>query len=166
MQIQRFFRHLFFTDWQIRRAFSPQCLSAIEKAIQQAETLQGGEIRFAVEGSLNSLQLMSKQTTRERALEVFSQLHVWDTEHNQGVLIYVLLADRAVEIVADRGIDFKAGQETWNVICQTIQAHFLINDFEQGALKGISDIAQIISYHFPLQKNSVNQLSNSPVMLT
>ena len=81
-------------------------------------------------------------------------------------MIYVLLADRAIEIVADRGIHFKAGQKTWNVICETIQAHFLINDFEKGALKGISDIAQVIGYHFPLQENSFNQLSNSPVMLT
>jgi len=111
MPIKRIFQHLLFSDWQVHRAFKRESLDAITKAIHNSEHLHGGEIRLAIEGGLDGIRLLKGQSSRDRAIEVFSQLRVWDTEHNNGVLVYVLLADRAVEIVADRGIHIKAGDE-------------------------------------------------------
>lgn len=166
MHIQRFMRHLLFTDWQLHRAFTPQSLLAIEQAIQSSEQQHGGEIRFAVEGGLDGMRLLKGQSSRERALEVFSQLRVWDTEHNNGVLIYVLLADHAVEIVADRGIHAKAGNASWEAICQDMQTAFSEAAFQTGALQGIAALANLIGAHFPAQGPRVNELPDAPVLLT
>ncbi|HQR85430.1 MAG: hypothetical protein B7Y59_07020 [Burkholderiales bacterium 35-55-47] len=166
MDIKRIIEHLFFTDWQTHRAFSKESLRAIEKAIHESEQLHGGEIRFAIEGSLDGFRLLKGQSSRERAIEVFSQLRVWDTERNNGVLIYVLLADHAVEIVADRGIHTKVGDESWHSICQEMQSNFSKSQFEKGALTGIAALAIAISNHFPSNETFVNDLSDTPVMLT
>ena len=166
MAIARIATHLFFTDWQLRRAFNPHCLRAIEATIHQSEHFHGGEIRFAVEGGLEGMRLLKGQSAQDRALEVFSQLRVWDTEHNNGVLIYVLLADRAVEIVADRGVHAKAGNATWTAICQDMQKEFSNAAFQAGALKGIADVAEIIGMHFPFQGVHANELPDAPVVLT
>src|SRR5204863_1549698 len=101
---KRWFRHLFTDHWSVRRAFPPAALRAIEKAIGEEERRHAGQLRFAVEASLPLGELLRGVRSRERALECFGRLRVWDTEHNTGVLIYLLLADRRVEIVADRGI--------------------------------------------------------------
>lgn len=166
MHIQRFIRHLLFSDWQLHRAFTPQSLLAIEQAIQSSEQQHGGEIRFAVEGGLDGMRLLNGQSSRERALEVFSQLRVWDTEHNNGVLIYVLLADHAVEIVADRGIHVKAGNETWAAICHDMQKAFSSSAFQAGALQGIAALAKLIGAYFPVKEARVNELPDAPVLLT
>ncbi|PUE58558.1 hypothetical protein B9Z44_02465 [Limnohabitans curvus] len=166
MNAKRILEHLLFTDWQTRRAFSQKTLYAIENAIHESEQLHDGEIRFAIEGSLNSLHLLKGQSSRERAIEVFSQMRVWDTERNNGVLIYVLLADHAVEIVADRGIHAKAGEKSWLTICQDMQSNFAKSEFEKGALKGIEALASVIGHHFPSKDKSANELSDAPVMLT
>ena len=166
MHIQRIIQHFLFTDWQVRRAFGPECLDAIEGAIHASEQLHGGEIRFAVEGGLDGIRLIKDQSSRERAVEVFSQLRVWDTEWNNGVLIYVLLADHAVEIVADRGIHAVAGNETWAAICQDMQLEFSKSAFQAGALKGIAAVAGVMGTHFPSNRARVNELPDAPVLLT
>ena len=104
MNIQRMIKHLMTGNMAVKAAFPARSLQAIEQAIGQTETRHGGQIRFAVEAALDFSALRRNQTAGERAIEIFSQLRVWDTEHNNGVLIYLLLADRDVEIVADRGI--------------------------------------------------------------
>ena len=111
MNLKRILRHLAMTQGQVHRAFPHTALKAIEQAIKASEMTHTGEVRFVVEGALDGAPLFSGQTARERALALFAQLGMWDTEHNTGVLIYLLLADRAVEIVADRGIHAKAGQQ-------------------------------------------------------
>lgn len=166
MQIQRMVSHLLCTDWQVRRAFSPACLQALEEAIRASEQLHGGEIRFAVEGGLDGARLLKGQSPRERALEVFSQLRVWDTEGNNGVLIYVLLADHAVEIVADRGIHAKAGDGAWQAICQAMQTEFSRSAFQSGSLAGISAVAALIGMHFRPKGERPNELPDAPVLLT
>ena len=166
MQIQRFLNHILFTDGQVRRAFAPPTLQAIEQAIQSSERQHSGEIRFAVEGGLDGLHLAKGRTARERAIEVFSQLGVWDTERNNGVLIYVLLADRAVEIVADRGIHAKAGSASWDAICHNMQVEFSKSAFQTGALNGIAAVASVIATHFPPDAADVNELPDTPVILT
>src|SRR5581483_2543771 len=104
MSIGRIARHLLEHHWRARRVFTPAVLARIEEAIQAGERTHSGQLRFVVEGALDGAPLFRNQTARERALDIFSRLRIWDTAHNNGVLIYLLLADRNVEIVADRGI--------------------------------------------------------------
>jgi uncharacterized membrane protein len=130
MAIQRILKHLFFLDWQIHRAFPQSSLDAIESAIHSAEMMHGGEIRFVVEGGLEGRPLWVRQSTRERAIDVFSQLRIWDTADNNGVLIYVQLADRSVEIIADRGIHARTGSEFWNTICRDMEISFSKSEFQ------------------------------------
>ncbi len=105
MGIKRIGRHLIAHRWRVRRIFPPEVMAVIERAIKAGEATHSGQVRFVVEGALDGAPLFRDQPARERALDVFSQLRIWDTADNNGVLIYLLLADRDVEIVADRGID-------------------------------------------------------------
>ncbi|MDH4483422.1 MAG: TPM domain-containing protein [Rhodoferax sp.] len=164
MDISRLVKHLFFSERRTARAFLRQGLAAIEAAIQASEASHAGEICFAVEGGLDGLPLFNGQTARERAIEVFSQLRVWDTAHNNGVLIYVLLADQAVEIVADRGIHAYAGDATWEAICQQMERAFARADYQGGAREGIEAVAACLRDHFPHGGHRANELSNAPVV--
>jgi uncharacterized membrane protein len=138
----------------------------VELASRQAESGHEGEIRFAVEASLNTLPLLRGQSARERGLEVFSQLRVWDTEHNNGVLIYLLLADRDVEIIADRGIHRRAGDEKWEAICREMEAAFREGQFEAGVIAGIHAVGNQLREYFSVKRESrANELSDSPVIL-
>ena len=132
MNIQRIARHLLMTDRQVSRTFGRSTLNKIEAAIKASEAEHVGEIRFAVEGGLDGTPLFEGQSARERAIELFSQLRVWDTQHNTGVLIYLLLADRAVEIVADRGIHAKVDSQAWSKVCRQMEAAFRQSNFEGG----------------------------------
>jgi len=165
MDISRIAKHLFFSERRTAKAFSRQALSAIEAAIHASEASHAGEICFAVEGGLDGLSLFRGQTARERAIEVFSQLRVWDTAHNNGVLIYVLLGDQAVEIVADRGIHGYAGDATWETICQQMERGFATGDYQGGALAGIEAVASCLRRHFPYDGQRTNELPDAPVVL-
>jgi len=153
------------THWQVNRAFPRQTLIAIEQAIKASETAHVGEIRFAVEGALDGTPLFKGQSARERAIETFSQLRVWDTEHNNGVLIYLLLADRDVEIVADRGIHAKVGSQEWEKICRTMETAFRHGDYEGGVVSGIQAVTQHLIEHFPAAGDGRNELPDKPVVL-
>ena len=165
MRIKRIARHLLTTTAGVRRAFPRSALIAIEKAIKASEALHAGEIRFAVEGALDGSPLFKGQTASERALEVFAQLRVWDTQHNNGLLIYLLLADRAVEIVADRGIHAKVGKHEWDHACRQMEAAFRQADFEGGVIGGVQAVTRHLAAHFPAQGNSSNELPDKPVVL-
>ncbi len=165
MNIKRIAKHLLMTHWQVNRAFPRQTLIAIEQAIKASETAHLGEIRFAVEGALDGTALFKGQSARDRALEVFSQLRVWDTEHNNGVLIYLLLADRDVEIVADRGIHAKVGSQDWEKICRTMEIAFKQANYEEGVLSGIQAVTQHLVKHFPAVGDGRNELLDKPIVL-
>ena len=165
MNIKRIATHLFVTRWQVKRAFDSGAMSAIEKAIKASEAQHAGQIRFVVEGGLDGWPLLKDQTARERAIEVFSQLRIWDTEHNNGLLIYLLLADRAVEIVADRGIHAKANARDWNEICRQMEAAFRQSEYEGGALLGLQSVTRHLVAHFPANGLSPNELPDTPVIL-
>ena len=165
MNIQRVLTHLVMTHWQVSRAFPQQTLIAIEQAIKASETAHAGEIRFVVEGALHSTPLLQGQSARERAIEVFSQLRIWDTEHNNGVLIYLLLADRDVEIVADRGIHSKLGSREWETICRGMEAAFKQADYKGGVISGIQAVTQHLMKHFPAAAAGQNELPDKPVVL-
>ena len=153
------------TGRQVNRAFPRKTLLAIEQAIKASETAHAGEIRFAVEGALDGTPLYRGQSARARALEVFSLLRVWDTEHNNGVLIYVLLADRDVEVVADRGIHAKVGSHEWEKICRTMETAFRQAKYEWGAVSGIEAVTQHLAQHFPAVGGERNELPDRPVIL-
>ncbi len=165
MKTKRILKHLLTTDGQVNGAFSRSTLSAIEQAIKASENTHTGEIRFVVEGALDGMPLFRGQSARERAIEVFSQLRVWDTEDNNGLLIYLLLADRAVEIVADRGIHGKVDSQAWNKICQQMQTAFKQKNYESGALEGLGAVTQQLVQHFPSGGENGNELPDKPVLL-
>jgi uncharacterized membrane protein len=162
MDLARIARHLFVLPGAARRAFPPGSLDAIEKVIREAERTHAGQIRFAVESALDVVPLLRGQSARERALEIFSQLRIWDTEHNNSVLIYLVLADRAVEIVADRGIHAKTGTQ-WEEICRAMEAELKQGNYEKAVTDGIRAVARHLVRHFP--RGRVNELPDKPVVL-
>ena len=147
----------------MRRAFPPPTLAAIESAIREAEAEHEGEIVFVVEAALEPTALLRGQTARQRALEVFSRARIWDTEQNNGVLLYVLLADRDVEIVADRGIDARTGQQAWNDVCHDMEVSFGRGDYHAGSLGGIRAIARHLRTHFGSGTRR-NELPDEPIV--
>ncbi len=165
MDTKRIATHWLMTDGLVNKAFGPSALSNIERAISASEAVHGGQVRFVVEGSLDGVSLLKGQTARQRAIEVFSLLRVWDTEHNNGLLIYLLLADRAVEIVADRGIDRYVGSDEWHQVCQQMQGAFKDSNFENGVLGGIQAVTKHLVSHFPAGAPRENELSDQPVVL-
>src|ERR671914_2923428 len=124
MDLGRIARHLLAMPGALKRAFPPATMAAIEQAIAAGEREHRGEVRFAAEAALDVPVLFAGQSARERAIDVFSQLRVWDTAENNGVLIYLLLADRDIEIVADRGINAKLSEGEWEAICHHMEGAF------------------------------------------
>jgi len=165
MAVRRVLRHLLMPDWRARSCFPPAVLARIEAAIAEAERGHGGELRFAVEAALDLAPLLRGMSARERALEVFSQLRVWDTEANNGVLIYLLLADHDVEIVADRDVDRRVGRAEWERICREMEACFRDGRFEDGAITGIRAVGALLARHYPGDHGDRNELPDSPAML-
>ena len=170
MNIQRMIKHFMTGSMAATAAFPVRSLQAIEQAIRETEASHVGQIRFAVEASLDFAALRRNQTAAERAIEVFSQLRVWDTEHNNGVLIYLLLADRDVEIVADRGIHARLGKAAWEAICRNMEAAFRLGNFEMGVVQGVSTVGSHLHQHFPRKPVTPdalpgNELPDKPIVL-
>ena len=165
MGVKRIGKHLLQSRWRVRQVFTHAVLTRIEQAIKASEAHHAGQIRFAVEGALDGMALFSDQAPRARALDVFAHLRVWDTEHNNGVLIYLLLADRDVEIVADRGFNTKVSAAQWEEICHRMEAEFRNGHFEQGVQKGIAAVTQQLSTYFPPSGPHRNELPDKPVVL-
>jgi uncharacterized membrane protein len=150
----------------MRRAFPPELLARIEAAVDASERLHSGEIRVAIEGALEPGEVWRGKSPRERALEVFAGLGVWDTEANNGVLIYVLLADRDVEIVADRGFNGRVDAADWARVCEDMQREFRAGQFARGVIVGIEDVGRIVGQHFPQRPGQRDQdeLPNRPAL--
>jgi uncharacterized membrane protein len=165
MGIKRIGKHLLEHRWRARRDFPPRVLERIEQAIKTGEATHSGQVRFVVEGALDGAPLFRNQPARERALDIFSQLRIWDTAHNNGVLIYLLLADRDVEIIADRGIDAKVGADGWENICKQMEADFRAGNFERGAVKGIEAVSRELARHFARAGGGPNELPDAPVVI-
>jgi uncharacterized membrane protein len=163
--LKRFMRHVWMSPLIARRAFTDETLRAIEAAVATCEQTHRGQVRFVVEAELHTHQLWAGLTSRARALEVFSGLRIWDTEENNGVLIYVLLADRKVEIIADRGIHAKVGTERWRAICKEMELHFRKGDFREGSVNAIHKVGVELAFYFPSHGQRTNEQSDKPVML-
>jgi hypothetical protein len=163
MSIKRSLRHLITPAWAVRRVFTDATLLAIEQAIGATESTHGGEIRFALEGNLSPAELWRGVTPRQRAVQVFAQLGVWDTEANNGVLIYLSWADRDVEIVADRGYNGRVSADQWTQICSVMERQFAADKAQHAVVEGIAAVGKLIAQHFPVVDR--NELSDRPVLL-
>ena len=167
MDWSRWLRHAFGTGRAARRAFPPAALGRIEAAVTASERLHAGEIRVAVEGSLEPGEVARGKTPRDRAMEVFAALGVWDTEANNGVLIYVLLADHDVEIVADRGFNGRVAPAEWARACDDMQREFRAGRHAEGVVAGVEAVGRIIAAHFPRLpgQRDADELPNRPTLL-
>lgn len=165
MSIKRIARHLVQHHWWAKQIFPQAVLDRIERAIKRGEATHSGQVRFVVEGALDGRPLFRNQPARARALDVFSHLRIWDTAHNNGILIYLLLADRDVEIVADRGIDARVGAAGWEAICRAMEAEFASGQFERGVIGGIEAVSRELARHFPPGGPHPNELPDAPVVM-
>ena len=165
MSVKRILRHFLTPHWVAHRAFPRSSLKRIEAAIRESEKLHDGELRFAVEAGLALTPLLRGVTSRQRARQVFAQLDVWDTAHNSGVLLYLQLVDRDIEIIADRGINAKVQQAQWDAICRRMEEAFRSGRFEQGVIDGIVEITALLARHFPARGDNPDELPDRPVLL-
>lgn len=163
--VNRILRHLFSLPFMLQRKFPASLLSEIETAIHDSEKRHMGEIRFAIETALPFSALLRRVSARQAAIEAFSDLRVWDTQENSGVLIYLLLADHDLEIVADRGIVAKVGQSQWDEIAHAMEQQFRAGQFREGSLEGIRRVTELLAQHFPPDDRNPNELPNKPVIL-
>lgn len=166
-RLRRWLAHAATPPLALRRAFPPRVLTSIGAAIELAEAGHSGEIRFVAEGSLPWVFLRRNAPARRRALALFSELRIWDTEHNNGVLIYVQLADRAVEIVADRGVARRVDAEVWHRICHDLKEQCRLGNFEAGALGAVREVGAMLQREFPLAPGQarINELPDRPLIL-
>ena len=165
MDLRRIARHLLVLPGAVSRAFPASAMAAIEQAIAKSEREHSGEVRFAVEPALDTSALLAGESARERALEVFSQLRLWDTDARNGVLIYLLLADRDIEIVADRGVAAKVSTSEWEAICREMESSLRNGDYVGAVVRGIETASRLLARHFPRRAGDLNELPDRPVAL-
>jgi uncharacterized membrane protein len=165
MRLTRIARHLTTSVWRTRALFTAEVLAEIEAAIAAAEAQHAGEIRFVIETALPLRMLWHGVSPRARALELFAHLHVWDTHANNGVLIYVLRADRAVEIIADRGINARVSEQEWLLVCREVESHYRAGRYLEGSRAAVAGVARLLAQHFPASRASGNELPNQPILL-
>jgi uncharacterized membrane protein len=165
VKLVRLLKHAFADPFAWRRAFPQDALARIEAAIADAEKAHAGELRFAVENALALHSVVLGQTPRERAVALFSELRVWDTEDNSGVLIYLLMAERDIEIVADRGVAARVAQAEWDAVARTMEAAFTAGEFEAGVLAGIKRIGELLAAHWPTVGHNPDELPNRAVIV-
>ena len=165
MNLARISRHLLVLPGSVRRAFPQSAMTAIEQAIARSETQHSGEVRFAAEAALDPPALWRDQSARERAIEVFSLLRLWDTAERNGVLIYLLLADRDIEIVADRGVSAKVTPAEWEAICRTMEGSLKRGQCGEAVVAGIEAASRLLARHFPRRAGDLNELPDRPVAL-
>ena len=161
----RLWRHVATDHMAVRRAFPQSALERIEAAIAAGERTHCAQLCVAIESALPVARVLKKLSPRERALEVFGLLRVWDTEENSGVLVYLLLADRDVEIVADRGIHRVVGDTGWKSICARMEESFRAGNYADGVVTGVAEISRLLAQHFPRVGEGPNELADKPVIL-
>jgi len=164
--LARLVRNIVAGGGRLRRWFPAPVLARIEQAVTAGESGHIGEVCFAVEARLPLALVLRGVTSRQRAEQAFGELRVWDTERNTGVLVYLLLSERKVEIVADRGIAAHVGQGEWEGICSALAAHCASDEPEPGVLEAIAAIHVLLERHFPSRgQANPNERPDAPVLL-
>ena len=166
-RLARLWRHRWVDEAEVRRALPTDLLDRLEHRVGASERRHSGEIRICVEAGLPMSYLWRDARPRERAITLFGKLRVWDTEHNNGVLIYLLLAEHAIEIVADRGIDARVDDAQWAALAQRMGAAFREGRFEDGLTQALEEVSALLVAHFPLAEGQAdrNELPDAPVVL-
>jgi uncharacterized membrane protein len=161
----RILSHLLASRAALARRFPSHALTAIEEAIEASEKLHRAEIRVALEVALDLRALWRTRSARQRALEMFTELEVWNTRERNGVLIYMLLAERDVEIVADVGFDGRVEQAEWLRVCTVIEREFAAGQWRDGVLRGIEAVSVLLTREFPAAEPNPNEQQNRPAVL-
>jgi uncharacterized membrane protein len=162
----RVLSHLLSPRSTLTRRFPSHALTAIEEAVEASERRHTGEIRVAIEVALDVRDLMRLKTPRQRALELFSQLEVWNTAARNGVLVYILLAEHDVEIVADRGLDGRVTEEEWRRVCEIIEAEFREQRWRDGVVHGVEAIGALLEREYPAGEGvNPDEQRNRPAVL-
>ncbi len=161
----RLARHLSLRRASVRRFFDDAALGRIADHIRTGELRHSAELRFVIEPSLSAAEIRASLPTRERALQVFSDLRIWDTEHNNGVMLYLLLADHAVEIVVDRAAAHAIGDDAWQQVCAELTGRYRAGDWLPGTLQALDRIHALLAQAFPPRSGDTNELPDRPVVL-
>lgn len=166
-RVARIWRHRWLDEAEVRRALPADLLARLGQRVGASEQRHSGEIRICVEAGLPMSYLWRAAPARERALMLFGKLRVWDTEDNNGVLIYLLLAEHAIEIVADRGISSQVSDAEWAAMAQRMGAAFRERRFEDGLTQALEEVSALLVEHFPLAEGQAdrNELPDEPVVL-
>jgi uncharacterized membrane protein len=165
-RLRRLLRHRWLDEDDTRKAIPTDLLERLKRRVAASESRHSGEIRICVEASLPSSYIWRDATPRERAVAMFAKLRAWDTEHNNGVLIYLLLAEHAIEIVADRGLSQRVPPQEWQAMVQRMGAAFREGRFEDGLTQALEEVSALLVQHFPLApgENNSNELPDEPVL--
>ena len=163
----RMLRHRWTDEAAVHRVLPPAVLDGLTRRVAASERRHSGELRVCVEAGLPLSYLWRGASARERAIAMFGKLRVWDTEHNNGVLIYLLLAEHAIEIVADRGIDRHVNDAEWAAMAQRMGAAFREGRFEDGLTQALEEVSALLVAHFPLADGAPdrNELPDAPVVI-
>lgn len=155
-KLLRIFKHRWLDETDTARALDEAALQRLERQVADSERRHSGEIRLCVEAGLPLGDLWRDATARERAVGMFAQLRVWDTEANNGVLIYLLLAEHAIEVVADRGLTQQVPQADWDALVASMRQSFRAGQFEAGLSAAIATVDALLRQHFPLARGEHN----------
>jgi uncharacterized membrane protein len=164
MNLKRLLKHRWLDERDAARALDAAALARLHARVAQSEQQHSGEIRVLVEAGLPLSYLWRDLSARARAVTLFGKLRVWDTEHNNGVLIYLLLADHAIEIVADRGLARHVPQAHWDAVLADMRAAFRAGQFEAGLMGAIERVDEALTRHFALApgQHNPNELPDTP----
>ncbi len=163
----RILRHQCFDARRLQAAIPAAMLDRLMSRVRASEGRHSGEIRVCVEGRLPLSYLLRDGGARQRAVAMFSKLRVWDTEHNNGVLIYLLLLERSIEVVADRGLARRVPQPVWDAMVQRMSEAFKVGDFEHGLTEAVAEVSALLVQHFPLEpgQQRSNEMSDRPMLI-
>ena len=165
-KFKRILTHRWMDDTDTRRAVPPDLLQHLTRRVAASEQRHTGEVRICVEAGLPMSYLWRGASARERAVMMFAKLRVWDTQHNNGVLIYLLLADHAIELVADRGLNQHVSAAQWQVMVQHLGAAIKAGRYEDGLTQALEEVSAVLVQHFPLAEGEFNpdELPNAPML--
>ncbi len=162
--LKRLFKHAFYWPGTARRLFPKTLRQQIETTIGASEACHRGEIRIVIQHALDLRDVVKNVTPRQQAERLFGELRIWDTQDNSGILIYILLADHAIEIVADRGITQRIAQAEWDQICAQMLQAFRQQHYAEGVLAALNGCTALLTTHYPASPGNPNELPDAPIL--